>query len=210
MVIAGPPNAGKSTLFNALVEREAAITAPIAGTTRDLLVASVAIEGVAFSIVDTAGLRDDSQDMVEQIGIARAQAAQSAADVVLWLGPEGEGVHGAWEISAQSDQPGLVKKARARHVISAVTGFGLAKLRTDLVQAARATLPLPGETAINQYQAQLLSAAWDSLNSATRSRDLLLIAEGLRGARAAFDSLIGRSATEDMLEQLFSKFCIGK
>jgi tRNA modification GTPase len=94
VVLAGPPNAGKSTLFNALVESEAAITSPIAGTTRDVIERSVAIAGVPFTFVDTAGLRDEGGDAIEAIGIDRARGELARADVVLWLGPEGEGPEG--------------------------------------------------------------------------------------------------------------------
>ncbi|MBO9528212.1 MAG: 50S ribosome-binding GTPase, partial [Sphingobium yanoikuyae] len=96
VALAGPPNAGKSTLFNALVEHEAAITAPLAGTTRDVLVRPVALAGIPFSFVDMAGLRESGTDLVEDIGIERAQAEIARADLVLWLGPEGEGPAGAW------------------------------------------------------------------------------------------------------------------
>ena len=99
VVLAGPPNSGKSTLFNALVESEAAITAPIAGTTRDVLTQTVAIDGVPFRFADTAGLRGESGDAIEAIGIERARAAMDDADLVLWLGPEGAGPEGAWNWS---------------------------------------------------------------------------------------------------------------
>jgi tRNA modification GTPase len=91
VVIAGPPNSGKSTLLNALVAREAAIVSDIAGTTRDLIEVPVAFDGIPFLLTDTAGLRDDSGDMIEAIGIERAEAAIAAADMLLWLGVEGEG-----------------------------------------------------------------------------------------------------------------------
>ena len=99
VALAGPPNAGKSTLFNALVENEAAITAPLAGTTRDVLERSVAIAGVPFTFVDTAGLHEGSGDPIEAIGIDRANGELARADLVLWLGPEGEGPAGAREIA---------------------------------------------------------------------------------------------------------------
>src|SRR5690606_7805839 len=104
VALAGPPNAGKSTLCNALVESEAAITAPLAGTTRDVLVRPVALGGIPFSFVDMAGLRQGGADPVETIGIERAEAEIARADLVLWLGPEGEGPAGAWEIEAQCDR----------------------------------------------------------------------------------------------------------
>ncbi len=210
VVLAGPPNAGKSTLFNALVESEAAITSPIAGTTRDVIERSVAIEGVPFTFVDTAGLRVASEDAIEAIGIARAEAELVRADLVLWLGPEGEGPEGAWEIAAQADVPGFVAKSAARFTLSATTGEGVAALKTALVQAARAALPKPGEAALNARQHARLAEADEALAAAKNLSDPLLVGEELRRARLAFDRLIGRATTEDMLDTLFGRFCIGK
>ncbi|MEZ5744643.1 MAG: tRNA uridine-5-carboxymethylaminomethyl(34) synthesis GTPase MnmE [Sphingomonadaceae bacterium] len=104
VVIAGPPNAGKSTLFNTLVEKEAAITAPVAGTTRDVLTAPVALDGIPFQFIDTAGLHEGTGDAIEAIGIERARAVLNEADVVLWLGEEGEGPDAAWEVQRRSDR----------------------------------------------------------------------------------------------------------
>lgn len=214
VVLAGPPNAGKSTLFNALIESEAAITSPIAGTTRDVIERAVAIGGVPFTFVDTAGLRavegGADADQIEAIGIARAEAELVRADLVLWLGPEGTGPAGAWEIAAQADRAGFQPKAAARHTVSAATGAGLTGLKTALVEAARAALPKPGEAALNARQHARLAEAGDALAGAQRLNDPLLVAEELRRARLAFDRLIGRATTEDMLDTLFGRFCIGK
>lgn len=210
VVLAGPPNAGKSTLFNALVESEAAITAPIPGTTRDVLTQSVALAGVPFRFSDTAGLREAGADAIEAIGVERALKALAAADLVLWLGPEGEGPDGAWEIEAQADLPDHVAKVRPRHRVSALTGQGLDALRTDLIATARAALPRPGEAALNARQHRLLGEAGEALASAGHFTDPLLVAESLRLARVAFDTLLGRATTEDMLDALFGRFCIGK
>lgn len=211
VVLAGPPNAGKSTLFNALVESEAAITSPIAGTTRDVIERGVAIGGVPFTFVDTAGLRDEgAADPVEAIGIDRARGALARADAVLWLGLEGEGPEGAWEIAAQADRPEFVPKAAARFTVSAATGEGLGALKIALVEAARAALPKPGEAALNARQHARLSGAAEALQAARRLADPLLVAEELRRARLAFDRLVGRATTEDMLDTLFGRFCIGK
>jgi len=211
VVLAGPPNAGKSTLFNALVESEAAITSPIAGTTRDVIERGVAIAGVPFNLVDTAGLRHgDEANTIEAIGIARAEAELVRADLVLWLGAEGEGPEGAWEIAAQADRDGFVPKFAARFQISAVTGEGLAGLKQALVEAARHALPKPGEAALNVRQHARLSEAAEALEAAKSLLDPLLVAEELRRARLAFDRLIGRATTEDMLDTLFGRFCIGK
>lgn len=210
VVLAGPPNAGKSTLFNALVEDEAAITAAIAGTTRDVLIRAVAIEGVPFTFIDTAGLRDEAGDEIEEIGMARARAAFDRADLVLWLGPEGQGPAGAWEIAAQCDRRTGDDKRNARHRVSAVTGEGLDALRQDLLDTAAVALPRPGDAALNQRQHAFLAQAAQALGDVDGHHDLLLIAEALRLARAAFDALVGRATTEDMLDALFGRFCIGK
>jgi tRNA modification GTPase len=210
VVLAGPPNAGKSTLFNALVEDEAAITAPRAGTTRDVLTRAVAISGVPFVFADTAGLRDEAGDEIEAIGVSRARAALDDADLVLWLGPEGEGPVGCWEIAAQADRAGNAGKLDARHRLSAVTGEGLDALRKDLVATAATMMPRPGEAALNRRQYALLSEAAAALSAACQESDPLLVAEALRLARVCFDALIGRTTTEDMLDALFGRFCIGK
>lgn len=211
VVLAGPPNAGKSTLFNALVESEAAITSPIAGTTRDVIERSVAIAGVPFTFVDTAGLRAQAEaEAIEAIGIARAEAELVRADLVLWLGPAGEGPEGAWEIAAQADREGFGAKPGARFTLSAVTGAGVAALKAALVEAARAALPKPGEAALNARQHARLAEAEAALRAAKGLSDPLLVAEELRLTRLAFDRLIGRASTEDMLDTLFGRFCIGK
>lgn len=212
VVLAGPPNAGKSTLFNALVEHEAAITAAEPGTTRDVLTHSVAIDGVPFTFVDTAGLRDDHAGEIERIGIARARAAAQRADLILWLGPEGEGPHGQplWEVAAQIDRPDAPRKSTSAHHLSAHTGTGMESLRTALLTHARAALPAPGEVALNHRQHALLSNVTQALAEARVQRDPLLTAEHLRLARVALDALVGRTGTEDMLDTLFGRFCIGK
>jgi tRNA modification GTPase len=193
-----------------LVESEAAIATPIAGTTRDVLTRPVAISGVPFLFIDTAGLRGETEDTIEAIGIERARDALAAADLVLWLGADGAGPSGAWEIAAQIDRAGHDAKHAPRHSLSAITGQGLAELRTDLVAQARKVLPKPGEAALNERQHRLLGEAEAVLALAESLEDPLLVAEHLRLARVAFDGLVGRSTTEDMLDALFGQFCIGK
>ncbi|MEE4451964.1 tRNA uridine-5-carboxymethylaminomethyl(34) synthesis GTPase MnmE [Novosphingobium resinovorum] len=210
IVLAGPPNAGKSTLFNALVEAEAAITAPLAGTTRDVLTRAVAIEGVPFLFADTAGLRGETDDVIEAIGIDRARTAVGEADLVLWLGDPDDAPEDAWQIAAQIDRSGRAAIPDARHRVSAVTGEGLDALRRDLVEHGRKAMPRPGDAALNARQHALLGDARSALIAAGKESDPLLVAECLRRARVAFDALIGRATTEDMLDALFGRFCIGK
>ncbi|WP_338446801.1 tRNA uridine-5-carboxymethylaminomethyl(34) synthesis GTPase MnmE [Pelagerythrobacter marensis] len=210
VVLAGPPNAGKSTLFNALVENEAAITSPVAGTTRDIIERSVAIAGVPFTFVDTAGLRKAGGDAIEAIGIARAEAQLARADLVLWLGEEGRGPGGAWEIDAKADDPAREAKRGDAIAVSAQTGWNLDLLRERLIAHARAAMPAPGEVALTERQAGLLGEARAALEGIGKDLDPLIVAEHLRLARSAFDRLIGRASTEDMLDALFGRFCIGK
>jgi tRNA modification GTPase len=166
---------------------------------------------VPFSFVDTAGLRDGADaDAIEAIGIARAEAELTRADLVLWLGPEGEGPGDAWEIAAQADRAEFTPKSAAHVTLSAATGEGVAALKQALLKAARDALPKPGEAALNARQHARLSEAAAALASARTLGDPLLIAEELRRARLAFDRLIGRATTEDMLDTLFGRFCIGK
>lgn len=208
VVFAGPPNAGKSSLFNAMIEEEAAIVTPIPGTTRDVLQRSVAIAGVPFTFIDTAGLRDSTGDTIERDGIARARGEADRADLVLWLGAEGEGPAGAWEISGKCDLKGTDKK-RSMVAVSAVTGEGVDTLKAQLLDLATKAMPKLGDAALNDRQHRVLTSAHGAL-AAELPADLLILAELLRTARVAFDRLTGHASTEDMLDALFGRFCIGK
>ena len=208
VVLAGPPNAGKSSLFNALIDKEAAIVSRTPGTTRDVIEQPVAILGVPFVLVDTAGLRDATDDAIEAVGIARAEAELQRAEIVLWLGPEGEGPMGAWEVSAKSDLAGVAKRA-SRVSVSATTGEGIDALLGALAEAGRAILPAPGEVALNRRQREILREANAALYLQGQL-DPLITGERLRLTRVAFDRLTGRASTEDMLDALFGRFCIGK
>ncbi len=210
IVLSGPPNAGKSSLFNILVSSDAAIVSEIAGTTRDVLSRSVAIGGVPFQFFDTAGLRENAGDPIERIGIERARDASDNADLVLWLGPEGGGPPGAWEIETRADFAHHVHKAEPRHVVSAVSGEGVPGLLADLAITALGAMPGAGQAALNMRHGTLLEIAERALVDAPRHRDPLLVAEDLRSARVAFDALLGSTTTEDMLDALFGRFCIGK
>lgn len=208
VVIAGPPNSGKSSLFNALVGDGAAIVSSLAGTTRDVLERPVAFRGIPLLLIDTAGLRDDGAEEIEAIGIERAHAQIAQADIILWLGEEGEGPPGSLEVQPLCDVATAPRKERPDHVLSSRTGEGLARLEVDLVERARHLLPKANSTAINERQAALLEEAARALGET--SEDGLLVAESLRVARSSFDSLLGNSGVEDMLDALFGRFCIGK
>lgn len=215
VVLAGPPNSGKSSLFNRLVGEEAAITAPVPGTTRDILTRPVALAGIPLLMADTAGLRERTDDPIEAIGIERAALEVERADLVLWLGPEGEGVSEAsglrvWEIETFADREPAAIKRHARYRVSSKTGEGVAELQAGLAEAARAAMPKAGTVALNRRQHELLTQAYESIAEAGKQTDPLLIAESLRTARTAFDRLLGRAGTEQMLDALFGRFCIGK
>ncbi len=207
VVLAGPPNAGKSTLLNALVGRDAAIVSDIAGTTRDRIEVPAALGGVAFLFTDTAGLRDQSDDPVEMIGIDRARLALSAADIILWLGePTERPRDDAILIAAQADR----LPTRTGLPISAVTGTGMDQLIDILLDRAKCLLPGRGEYALHQRQRDGAAQLLRHVVAARDARDLLIGAEELRQARNAIDQLTGQAGTEDMLDRLFAGFCIGK
>lgn len=212
VVLAGPPNSGKSTLLNALVGREAAIVSDIAGTTRDMIEVPVSVEGVALLFTDTAGLRDDSADVIERIGIDRSHAAMQQADILLWLGPEGAGpIHANLiEISAKSDVTNSMAKSAGAISVSAQTGAGISALLHFVATRAKTLLPPPDQFAINARQRAFLADAAAALAACSESEDWLIIAENLRQARLALDALTGRAHTEDLLDTVFGKFCVGK
>lgn len=205
VVVAGPPNAGKSSLLNVLAGRDAAIVTALPGTTRDLIEAPIALGGAPFVLIDTAGLRE-SDDAVEAIGVARARASLAAADIVLWLGEAEAAPGSAIRVHAKADlgpAPGSADVST-----SAVTGAGLDVLVRMLIQRSAEMLPAPGEVALNARHRAALADAGAAL--AETGADLLIVAESLRRARAALDRVTGKAGVEDMLDALFGRFCIGK
>ena len=207
VVIAGPPNAGKSTLLNALVGRDAAITSEIPGTTRDVIEAPVALGGVPFLIADTAGLRVGA-GTIEAIGVERAQSRIEAADLVLWLGEPSHKPERALLIQAKADL--VPPNPEADLAVSAKTGQGMADLVRLLIQCSTSLLPAENEVALNaRHRAALMDAA-SALREAASAADPLIAAESLRQARAVLDRITGRAGIEDMLDALFGRFCIGK
>ena len=209
VVLGGPPNSGKSSLFNALLDEGAAIVSAEAGTTRDVIERPIAFAGIPFILVDTAGLRESGAGEIETIGIGRAREEFERADIVLWLGPEGEGPSGAIEVAAKSDVAGY-GKGSAIYSVSSATGSGVADLISGLIDRAQQILPKPGLAAFNQRQAQTLAEALDAIEGISVTTDTLICGERLRLARRALDRLLGRHSTEDVLDALFGRFCIGK
>ncbi|MBN8810129.1 MULTISPECIES: tRNA uridine-5-carboxymethylaminomethyl(34) synthesis GTPase MnmE [unclassified Sphingomonas] len=210
VVLAGPPNAGKSSLLNRMIGRDAAIVSPISGTTRDRIEAPVVRGGTAWLLIDTAGLAALPGDEIEAIGIARAQAAQAEADILLWLGdePPPEHAHCLW-LNPRADLPGRMAAAD-RLSLSSLTGEGLDALWSAMAQLAADMLPPTDQMALNARQRALSRNAASALRAAQREEDLLLIAEQLRSAMRAFDAITGRAGVEAMLDALFARFCIGK
>ena len=207
VVLAGPPNAGKSTLLNALVGRDAAIVSDIAGTTRDRIEVPAAIGGTAFFFTDTAGLHEGTGDAIEAIGMDRARAALDAADIILWLGdaadlPRADALLIAAQCDRDATRPGLQLSAR--------TGEGMDSLVATLLDRAAQLLPGEGDYALHARQRARVGELLAHVEAARHSDDLLVIAEELRQARRAIDALTGQAGTEDMLDRLFSGFCIGK
>lgn len=209
VVLGGPPNSGKSSLFNALLDEGAAIVSDIAGTTRDVIERPAAIDGVPFVLVDTAGVRDGSEDAIEAVGIERAWSEFERADIVLWLGEAGLGPAGSIKVTSKADLVD-VSGALSGVKVSAVTGNGLSDLIETVVGKARSLLPKPGTAALNLRQRGVLAEALEGLDIAGVGTDPLIVGEGLRRARVAFDAFLGKASTEDMLDNLFGRFCIGK
>ena len=208
VVIAGPPNAGKSTLLNALAGREAAITSAIAGTTRDLVEAPTALGGVPFLLIDTAGLRE-SEDEIEALGVARARQSLAAADLVLWLGePDDCPAVGAILVQPKADLTSESRRSDIR--VSAKTGAGKDGLVRLLIERSKALLPAEGEVALNARHSAALRECLSSLEAAAAASNPLIASEELRLARGSLDRLTGRAGVEDMLDALFGSFCIGK
>ena len=235
VVIAGQPNAGKSSLLNALAGAELAIVTPVAGTTRDRVQQTIQIEGVPLHVIDTAGLRD-SDDEVEKIGIARAWDAIAHADAVLFL-HDLTRQNAPQYIAADADIIRAISKKLPQHVVvievwnkadaappsalasglllSAKTGLGLDKLRHELLavagwQSATEGMYMARErhvSALKRVHAHLASA---QSYLALQAQALDLLAEELRLAQNALNDITGEFTSDDLLGIIFSSFCIGK
>ena len=217
VVIAGPPNAGKSTLLNAIAKRDMAIVSEIPGTTRDAIEVYCEIEGWPVILIDTAGLRD-SLDPVERIGIERARSRAAGADLVLWLVPP-DGGHappppGRHVIAVGTKADLGVTIAPVELRISAATGEGLGPLLARLATEASERLG-HGDAVITRERHRLaLQRASDAISRAqaraAAGGTTELVAEDVRLAVRAVGEVTGRVDVEDVLDRLFATFCIGK
>lgn len=226
--IVGRPNAGKSSLFNALVGAPRAIVTDVPGTTRDLVSERIDIGGVPVTLVDTAGLRARPQNAIEEEGIARARVAAEAADIVLAV------VDGSQPLTAD-DRAVLENTGSARRLIvasksdlapawdplgvgglavSALTGDGLDDLRARMVEAGGGLVPRDRAAIANLRHAALLKRARAALERAAAaarqrlSEEFVLI--DLHAARSAFDEITGARPDDEVLRAIFERFCIGK
>ncbi|MEO8455123.1 MAG: tRNA uridine-5-carboxymethylaminomethyl(34) synthesis GTPase MnmE [Sphingomicrobium sp.] len=211
VVIAGPPNVGKSSLINAITGTERAIVSGVPGTTRDHIDVSLSLAGVPILLTDTAGLRD-AQDQVEAIGVARAAALVEAADVLVWLGEASRAPEHPRLISVhpKADLPERRKPPAGSLPVSSMTGDGVSPLLERIDALARSLLPAEGAIALNRRQAEQIGESAEALGAAAAASDCVLVAESLRQARSAFDRLTGRAGVEDVLDALFHRFCLGK
>lgn len=211
VVVAGPPNAGKSSLVNAIAGQERAIVTDVPGTTRDHIEVPFALAGLPILLTDTAGLRETA-DQVEAIGVARSASLVGVADVLVWLGAaEHSPAHQRLiRVHSKADLPETGPAREGAIAVSSKTGEGLTALLEAISAQAKSLLPGEDAIALNRRQAALLAEAADALGHAASSSDFVLVAENLRLARSAFDRLTGSAGVEEVLDALFSRFCLGK
>jgi tRNA modification GTPase len=232
VVLAGQPNVGKSSLLNALAGAELAIVTPVAGTTRDRISQTIQIEGVPLHVTDTAGLRSASDDEVERIGIARSWEAIADADALLFLHDLTRRGQGDYEAAEAQIAARLPPGAKLLHVhtksdlvadaapgdgivLSARTGAGLQALRRALLQRVGWHAAPEGLFIARARHVQALQRTRAHLRSAAALTDepsaaLELLAEELRLAHDALGEITGAFTADDLLGEIFSRFCIGK
>lgn len=216
IAIVGPPNAGKSSLFNALLGMERAIVTPVAGTTRDYVEETVDMGGIPVVLIDTAGLRD-TEDMVESLGVQRSLAQAAHADMTWFVydatqpRPASEQAWSVW-IANKADLASAAAETND-FLVSAKTGQGLQDLTRSISRYAEeaAALQIPPvndrhETLLAEA-AQLLKDAGATIRS-NRPDDLLSTL--LRAAAGRLGEITGETASEDMIQRIFADFCIGK
>jgi tRNA modification GTPase len=233
IVLAGRPNAGKSSLLNALAREEAAIVAPIPGTTRDVLRVDVEMDGVRLTLADTAGLRETG-DEVEQEGVRRARTAVSRADLVVYVvdATDASAIAAApseWdELDLDADRVLAVASQADRRsaaaaapwpadwcVVSATTGQGLAALRQSLLaRLGRGGTETTGAFSARERHVVALREALEHVVAACKAEAEgeggELVAEQLRLAHDAVGTVTGRALPDEVLGEVFGRFCIGK
>ncbi|MFN0186563.1 MAG: tRNA uridine-5-carboxymethylaminomethyl(34) synthesis GTPase MnmE [Aquabacterium sp.] len=237
VVLAGQPNVGKSSLLNALAGAELAIVTDVPGTTRDRIAQTIQIEGVPVHVVDTAGLRDDSHDAVERIGIARSWQAIGEADAVIFLhdlSRRGVAAYESAEAAVAARLRAVSAEARLLHVhnkadlpgpaggpyeqpglaVSATSGEGLPALRRVLLELAGWQAVPEGAFIARQRHLDALARAARHLERAggwlQGEAAFELLAEELRAAHDALGDIVGRQSADDLLGEIFGRFCIGK
>ena len=208
VALVGPVNAGKSTLLNALARRDVAMVSPIAGTTRDVVDVRVALGGVPVTVVDTAGLRP-TEDPLEAEGIARGAARAAAAEIVVAFGPSDH--PNAVAVAARSD---LSDRGAGWHGgvlhLSGRTRAGVDLLEAEL--ATRVAALIGGEPPLvaHRWQVAALDTALVALAAAGGTEDAVIAADELRRAGTVLERLVGRVSDDELLAQIFARFCIGK
>lgn len=215
VVLAGPPNAGKSSLMNALARRDVAIVSPIAGTTRDAIEIRLDLAGLPVLLVDTAGLRD-STDPIEVEGVRRARGLVARADLVLSLratDSDPDRIHGEAEVLAVATKSDLAGTLLTGELpISVKTGDGVDRLLAVIVERLSALTQSEPALLTRERHRVAVTSAIAALERATGAQhgQAELLAEDIRIAVVALERLLGRIDVEDVLDQLFAGFCIGK
>jgi tRNA modification GTPase len=213
VMILGRPNAGKSTLLNALARRDMAIVSPTPGTTRDMIEAHLDIEGLPVTFVDTAGLRE-AADEIERLGVDRVLERMETADLALWLSAGGQEDPAATrvELLKVATKIDLAPAPAGWLGLCARSGEGLDLLLAEVAERAKARIG-DGASAllIRERHREAVSLAAIALDSALAlEKDLEFIAEDLRSAARALGRIVGTVDVEDVLDAVFSHFCIGK
>lgn len=221
VVIAGPPNVGKSSLINRLAGREAAIVTDIPGTTRDPIDVALELDGLALVVTDTAGLRPGTADPIERIGMDRTLARSRAADLVIWL--QAHDVDERGDPPVDSEPLWVWNKVDVRPLphsappgaiaISAATGEGVDRLLGRVRGRLAGRIGEEPALITRERHRSAVSRCQAEIGEAARllgTGRLELVAEHLRGAARAMERLLGRVDSEDVLDVVFREFCIGK
>ena len=212
VAIVGAPNLGKSTLLNYLVGRDAAITSNVSGTTRDVIEVKLDLRGLPVTILDTAGIRK-SDDKVEEIGISRALERSSLSDLRIVLTEDGE-----YPLGLKKKDTDIICIAKDdqgnRGGVSGKTGAGIDRLKNNIWDILNNKAQYVGIATRERHKSSMVNAKKFLGNAVVSLRDgpeyYDITAEEIRAATSALDSLIGRIGVEDVLDEVFSSFCLGK